>query len=464
MSKATEIQPRRLAPPDISLRGLIRLASPLFVANMAVMGNVTIDTIMAGRMGAEHLAAIALGGASTACLNMLLIGIIQGLSPICGHHFGARKFELIGYEINQAFYIVCLLSLLGAPILAWTGLWTSLGQVTGNIARIASLYLLFSAIALPFALISRVFISVNAAINRARTTMWVSLLVLALKAPVNAVFMYGLFGLPALGGAGAGLANAVLVFASALLYLMIFCKDPACRKMRAQRLSGPDLRAMGAQLRIGLPIGLSVFFEVSSFTLMAIFISRLGATAISAHQIVSNITSTLYMVPLSIGIASSVLVAQSLGSGHPEAAEEMTHRALRFTILAAAAASALLYCFKGEVIGIYTHEGSVAALAQTLILCGVIYHTFDATQSVSSFILRGYKIAWVPMVVSGLSLWCLGLGGGYYLGFCGSPLGGPMGALGFWIACSAGLILAALCLAGFALAHARSITRLNARS
>ena len=153
----------------------------------------------AGRLGAEDLAAVALASASTGCIFMLLVGIVQGLSPICGHHFGARKFEQIGFEINQSLYLVLLLSIFGIGILSWTSFWTELGGVTGRIASLASLYLIASAVAVPAALLNRVFISVNAAINQPRITMWISLLMLALKAPVNALFMYGLFGLPELG-------------------------------------------------------------------------------------------------------------------------------------------------------------------------------------------------------------------------------------------------------------------------
>ena len=411
----------RLTPPDISVGGLAKLASPIFVANLAVMGNATIDTIMAGRLGAEDLAAVALASASTGCIFMLLVGIVQGLSPICGHHFGARKFEQIGFEINQ------------------------------------SLYLIASAVAVPAALLNRVFISVNAAINQPRITMWISLLMLALKAPVNALFMYGLFGLPELGGAGAGVGNAVLAWFGLIFYAGYFFKGAHYKPMHAKRWFGPSFDALKEQLRIGLPIGLSVFFEVSSFTLMAIFISRMGAVAVSAHQIVSNITSTLYMVPLSIGIAASVLVSQCLGAGFPDAAERITRRSLAVTVAISATACCLLFIFSHFIISIYTTDIAVMQIAGTLILCGVIYHTFDAAQSVSSFILRGYKIAWVPMIVSGVALWGVGLFGGYNLAFRESFLGAPLGPLGFWIACACGLILSGITLVSFALYHARSV-------
>ena len=448
-------QPRRLSPPDISAWGLAKLSAPMFVANLAVMGNVTIDTIMAGRLGAENLAAIALAGASTACVTMLLVGVLQGLAPICGHHFGARKLERIGFEINQALYVAIILACLGIPVLGYTDFWMQLGEVRGNVARMAAQYLLFSCAGIPAVLAGRIFLSVFSAVNKPQITMWVSLGALACKAPLNCVFMYGLLGFPELNGAGAGVSNAVIAWGSTAAYAAVFLTMQYFRPMLPAAWYRPSLSAIFVQLRLGIPIGISVFFEVSSFTLMAVFVSRLGAVPVSAHQIVSNITSTLFMIPLSIGIAANVLVAQCLGAGFPRSAEEIARRSLRIALIIAATACALLYFAQDPIIRIYTSQDDVAAIAGSLIICGIIYHTFDAAQSVSSFILRGYRITWVPMFVTAIALWCLGLMGGYCLCFCETPLGPPMGTIGFWIACAAGLIVSGIFLTSYALLHAR---------
>lgn len=97
--------PQRLTPPDISGRAIAKLAGPIFVANIAIVGGGTIDTIMAGHLGADHLAAIALGLASMIMVFMGLVGILQGMSPLAGHHFGARKFEKIGFELSQCLWL-----------------------------------------------------------------------------------------------------------------------------------------------------------------------------------------------------------------------------------------------------------------------------------------------------------------------------------------------------------------------
>ena len=294
-----------LTPPKTSFAALMRLAGPIFVANIAIVGSGTIDTIMAGQLGKNHLAAIAVSIAATISVVMGLAGILQSLSPIAGHHYGARNYRAVGEELEQNFWLGGFLCLFGVPLLMYTDLWISLGKVEGEVARMAAEFLFFTALALPACLFARTFISVNAALSRPRITMWVSLAMLALKVPLNGIFMYGWLGFPAMGGSGAGVSFCILNYLAFLCYLAIWKRDAFYRTMHAERIFGPRWALMKEQLHVGIPIGLSTFFEVSSFTLMAIFVARFGSEAVSAHQIVANITSLCYMLPLSIGIASS---------------------------------------------------------------------------------------------------------------------------------------------------------------
>ncbi len=440
-----------LPPPDASLSAIANLAGPILVANMAIMGSGTIDTIMAGRLGAEHLAAIALGIAATTSVMMGLVGIVQGLSPIAGHYYGAREYPKIGEALHQSLWLGLALLMIGVPVLLQTDFWTGLGGLEENVARMARAYMFWSALALPACMGARIFISVNAAVSRPRVTMWVSLGMLVMKVPLNMVFMHGLLGFPAMGGAGAGLSFCLLNYGALLTYALIWSKGRFYRKMHAPRFTPPRWLLLKEHLRVGVPIGLSTFFEVSSFTLMAIFVSRLGAETISAHQIVANLSSIFYMVPLSIGIASTVLISQSLGARWPAMAYDALRRVLKAAVAIALFSSIFLAGARSSLIWLYTKEAAVHDLAVSLILFGCFYHVFDALQSVSAFLLRGYRVTKAPMIIYGVMLWGVGLGGGYYFAFHGEPFGGPWGVYGFWGATALGLFLTGITLAAMAL-------------
>lgn len=453
-----EAVPHSVAPPDVSLGALARLAGPIFVANLAIMGSATIDTIMAGNLGREHLAVVALGGATCVMVLFGLVGILMGLSPIVGHHYGARNYKAIGFELTQNLWLAVLLGFIGWGLLLQTDFWTRLGGVSGEVARMTSLFLVLTAPGIFAAIVSRSFIALNSAVNRPRVTMYVSLLMLAFKAPLNGVFMYGWLGFPALGGAGAGLSLAVNAWLSLACYILVYKKDGFYDRMRAERFYLPRLKALASQLKLGVPIGLSIFFEVSSFTLMAIFISRLGTTEVSAHQIVGNITATLYQIPLSIAIAVCVMVSQCLGAGSAHHARLIAVKGLKTALAIAACSVAFMYFGRDMLLGFYSKETAVTSLAASLLVFGMIYHITDAAQTVSNFVLRAYRVTVVPMLIYGVMLWCVGLGGGYYFAFDGSLIfGHPLRAEGFWMCTAVGLCLAGILLMAIALwvAHVR---------
>ena len=455
---------KALPPPEISLKALFRLAGPIFIANIAIIGSGTIDTVMAGQLGKEHLAAVALGIASTISVLMGLVGILQGLSPIAGHHFGARQFDRIGAELNQSFWLVLLLAAIGMPILLSTDFWIELGGAQGEVAEMAKEYMFWTALSLPGSMAARTFIAVNAAVSKPRITMWVSLVMLALKAPLNAVFMYGWLGFPAMGGAGAGVSFFALAYFSLVAYILIWQLDPYYKRMHPSRWSLPDWRLLKEQLHVGIPIGLSTFFEVSSFTLMAIFVSRFGPAIISAHQIVANLTSMCYMFPLSIGIASSVLISQCLGAKWPGLGQVVLKRAFLLSTSIALLASLTLFFGRSPIIWLYTSEAAVHDLAVKLILFGCCYHVFDALQTVSSFSLRGYRVTTVPMIIYGVMLWGVGLGLGYQMAFHGEWAGGPYNVYGFWGMTSIGLFFTGTTLAIMAAWVAKTIAKDDSHS
>lgn len=401
--------------PDISYRAIARLAAPILVANISIIGSGTIDTIMAGRLGAEHLAAVAIGNAT---VIMVILTLVLGL--------------------------------VGLAILSATDFWISLCNAQGNVARMLRIYLLASAASVPAFMLARPFVALNAAVNLPRVTMWVSIGLLVLKGPLNYVFMYGLFGLPALGGAGAGVSSALGATVSLVALYSYWRFSHVYDAMRPARIYLPNWQAIKTHLKIGVPISLSMFFEISSFALMAILIGRIGTIDVAAHQIVGNTTSFIYQAPLSLGIAVSVLVAQCLGAGSPTLARQAMIRVLRFALGIAAVTCSCLFLFRHTVVSLFTTDPAVALLAESLLGIAVIFHVADALQTISCFALRGYRVTFLPMCIYGVLLWSVGLGGGCWLGFHAEPFGGPFGAHGFWAATAAGIILVSIAISTYA--------------
>ncbi|MBA2413231.1 MAG: MATE family efflux transporter, partial [Burkholderiaceae bacterium] len=219
MGTRSLMQPGDRAPPDTSTRAFFKLAWPLFIANLAVVGNGTIDTIMAGQLSATDLAAVAVGSSIYISVYIGLMGVLQALSPIAGHHFGAQRWRAIGDDFQQALWLSLFLALAGLPFVLATDPWLELARVNMEVGSVAATYLHAISFGLPAALASRAFVALNAAVSRPKVTMMINVFALALKIPLNAVFMSGAGPIPAMGGAGAGVATALLAWVTLALSL-----------------------------------------------------------------------------------------------------------------------------------------------------------------------------------------------------------------------------------------------------
>lgn len=370
------------------IKSILKLAAPIGAANLAIVCSGTIDTIMAGQTSAEDLAGVALGIAVATWISISLAGILQGVSPISGFAFGAKRFREVGDSLHQCLYLAVGLALPGLVLTLQTKMWMAVAETSGLVAEIASQYLLFAGLALPAILCGRTFIAVNAAVSRPAASMFVTLGIVVLKIPVNWFCMSKL----GLGGAGTGLSTCMLSWLALGAYVLIWRMDPYYRAMRSRRWCRPSMKSICIQLKIGVPIGLSIFFEMTSYTLMALFL--------------------------------------------------------------AVAVSIINFIFRSEIASLYSSDEAVQKMAVSFITVASAYHIADAIQCSGSCVLRGYRITLIPMLVHSCLLCGVGLSlGSWFAGlFPADPF--SLGALGFWIGAAVGLAFAALVIGPFTLASA----------
>ncbi|MFI4983334.1 MAG: MATE family efflux transporter, partial [Nevskiales bacterium] len=305
-------------------------------------------------------------------------------------------------------------------------------------------YLAALAWSIPASLMFRVLYGFSSGIGRPRPIMVLNLIGLALKVPLNIVFIYGHWGMPAMGAAGCGIASSLVAWTVCLLG-WAWCRHENEYTIYAifSRWSAPHMGRILTLLRLGLPMGASFLVDVTAFTFMALFIARLGPIASGAHQIAANLAALLYMLPLSVGNAASVLVGQALGRGEPATARRVGLTGMLIGMGCAVITSLCLTLGNDAIAGLYTRDAGVRQLAAQLIAIVAIYHLADGLQAVVVNLVRGYKKALVPMLIYAVFLWGVGLTGGVVLGLT-DLLGPARGAAGFWMSAIAGLGIAGL--------------------
>lgn len=436
---------------------LARLAWPIWISQIAIMANGVIDTVMAGRYGTLDLAAVGIGTSVYVTLFVTLMGVLFAITPTVAQLQGAGRHAEIGEEVRQSAWLALGLAAVSVAALTHPGPLLVLSELAPDVEARTRAYLNAIAWGVPAALLFRVFQGFSTAISLPRVVMALNLAALALKIPLNWVFMYGKLGLPELGAAGCAAATSTIAWltcAAAWTWCRVD-RDYARYRVFAH-WSWPRLRAQWQLVSLGVPIGATFFVDVTAFTFMALFIARFGALYSGAHQIAANVAALAFMLPLAIGSAAAVLVAQALGAGDPRRARATGLTALTIGLACGAAVGATTFVAAGPLASLYTADVQVRELAATLLALVAVYHVFDAAQAVVVGLLRGYRHATVPMLIFGVALWGVGLGGGYAIGIAGVGVDAPLAARGFWLAGVVGMALAATLVTAYFLRVSRS--------
>lgn len=440
---------RRLAD---SMRRIHALAWPVFVGQLAVIGFSTVDTVLVARFAREDLAALAVGAAAYITIFVGLMGVVLAIGPIVGQLFGAGQHAQAGRQLHQAAWVALALALPGCLLLAFPWPFLALAQATPEVEARVRAYLLALALALPPALLFQAYRGFNNAVSRPKAVMALQLGALAAKIPLTALLIYGApsVGLSALGVLGCGIATAIVMWLQALLAWQVLRRDRfyARFEITGRRLDAPDRRALATQLRLGLPIGATILIEVSGFSLMAVFIARLGVLPVAGHQIAANLAAILFMLPLAIAQASMTLVSQRIGARDLADARRLGWHGVLIGAGIAVVVALVLAVARGPVARLYTADPAVLAVAVPLLGWLALFHVADAVQAVASFVLRAWRVTLLPMWIYAASLWGLGLGGGYVLAFgvVDALPAAWRGPAGYWVAANVALATAALAL------------------
>ncbi|WP_311945909.1 MATE family efflux transporter [Halomonas piscis] len=445
-------------------RLLASLALPICGAQLAQGGMSVVDVMMTGRLNATALAAVSVGSSLWLPLMLFMTGTLMGVTPIVAQLLGGQRYADIRPAVHQALWVALLLGVLSASLL-WLAVAPifALMDVPPEVANASSAYLSALAFGMPGVALFQALRAFSDGMNHTRPSLWISLIGLGVNIPSNYLLIYGgdglaaIFGawlpdvlqqLPPLGAFGCGIATALSMWSMALAMAFYTHRGRAYDSVKVwKRLTWPRASGLRELAVVGLPIGIAIFVEVTLFTLIALFIASLGEITVAAHQIAFSYTGILFMLPLSLSMALTVRVGNTLGQNRPAMARLVAGNGVAISLVAAAINSSLLWVTGAWVIALYTPNPDVQQLAVSLLSLAALYQVSDSLQANLAGALRGYKDTRIVMLITVLSYWCVGLGGGHWLGTRGAgSLSGPLGVHGYWLGLLAGLSTAAVLL------------------
>lgn len=309
-------------------------------------------------------------------------------------------------------------------------------------------YLTVLAFAFAPSILFRVYSTFNQALGNPILVTWLQIGALVLKIPLSVWLVVGGGGVEQMGAVGCAWATLVVNYLLLALAVLLLRTQDRYNPFRVwQRMERPDWSQIGDFARLGIPGGLAYLVEVTSFTLMALFIARLGTVAAASHQIAASVAAVLYMVPLSMAIACSARVSFWLGADKPDYAKRVVLLGFKITSLFAIALAAMVSVAVQQLAGWYSGNPEIVALASSLLIWVAFYHVADAIQALCGFLLRCYRITIAPLALYGVLLWGLGLYGGYRLTYLGySEVVASQSASSFWAASTIAISMVAACL------------------
>ena len=440
------------------LRATIALGLPLIGAQLAQIGINTTDTVMMGRLGAEALAAGALGTTLLFLVIIVQIGLSAGVGTLVAQARGARASAVREPRriVRQGFWAVTGWALLG--MLALTGgerLLVLANQEPATAAR-AMDYLWPALWSLPFSGLYVVLRAFVLSLERTREVFLITLSAIVVNACLNAVLMFGHLGFPALGIAGTGIATAVTNAYQFAALAWLVTRDPAIRRYSVLgRFWRPDPRMLARVLRLGLPIALLLIAEVGTFAGSTAIAGMVGTQTLAAHAIALQVASVTFMVPLGLSQATSVRVGLAYGRGRGVALAG--HVSLALGLVFAAVAALVMVAVPGTLVAAFIDAdaaATTAALATSFLLFAALFQLVDAGQVVLAASLRGIGDTTVPLVLGVLGYWGVGLPLGALLALGpppalrgSAPAWEPWGGLGVWAGLATGLAVVCALLA-----------------
>ena len=420
----------------------LRLAGPLILGQVASVAMGFVDTIMAGRLSAAALAAVALGGALWSGVILFIMGTLMAVPAFVSQLDGAGRRREVGPLIHQVIWIALGLATLGiialssmGPVLVWLDVEPSLRPVT----MAYTTALCFGMPALCLYLVLRY---LSEGLSLTRPTMYFGLLALAVNVPANYVLMYGKLGFPALGAVGCGIATTVVLWVQMLGLLWFVRSRPAYRRTRLFRaLRPPNWLKIRELLQVGLPVGVAIFVEGSLFVSVALLMGSLGTTTVAGHQVAINFSALAFMIPLGLGLAASVRVGNAVGRQDQAEVRFRGWVAIGLVLGTQVISATIMFLFPGAIARVYSNDGEVIAVAVSLLYLAAIFQLPDGLQAAASGVLRGMKDTRGPMLITIVAYWFVGLPLGWWLGFSAG-----YGAPGLWMGMIAGLSVAAVLL------------------
>lgn len=399
-------------------KSIFKLALPVIISQVGGMTVSLADTIMVGWLGDKPLASVAFANSISWVIYMFGMGLAMGLTPLIGKAYARGDKARMGSLLKNSLYINLLLGVLFTLIILGLSMsMEHMGQDPDIIpdARKYILYQILSAIPIMLFSTAKQFLE---GIGNTTYSMMITITANIFNIGLNYVLIYGVYGFPEMGAAGAGASTLVARIYMVIMFLIIMLKKRSYREylIIAYKSTISKFR-MRRLLNIGVPIAGQLSIEMGGISVMALAIGTLGATALAGHQVAIQIPSLSFMVVTGLASATTIIVSQNYGLRLYGEIRKTLKAALHMVTAYMLVSAIVIVSFAAPICSLLTNEEGVIAIAAHLLLFGAAFQLSDGIQGIVLGGLRGLMVVKQPMLYAIIVYICIAAPLGYVLGF-----------------------------------------------
>jgi len=426
------------------ISALWKLALPVSLAQLAIVGMTATDVLIAGRAGTVELAGMSLGTNAWNMVIFFFLGIGYATQPLIGNQFGARNAAGLKHQLHQSIW-TCFYAGIIAMIVVWLVWWLmSFLSFESNMLTVArSFVLVISLCAIPMVLIPAVRGTLEG-MSLTREVFLVNLVGFLLNIPLDYALVNGYYGFPKLGGVGCAWATVVIVWLMLLANTIVLSRHPQLRSRRLfSNFESPHWATMVNTLKLGVPIGISVTIELSMFAGAGLLIASFGVVQASAHSVAMTIASASFMLYLGIGQGITIRASQFIGAQQRQAAWYTVKAGIGFNIGLSVMLMLVFLIYAQELVQLFSGDNEVIQVAIILVYFGAAFQVADCLQISAINGLRAYQDTTSPPKYQFVAFWIMGMPLGIALAFY-DLWPGLEQARGMWMAMLVSLAIAGI--------------------
>ncbi len=410
-------------------RTILNLALPVIISQVGLMVVSLVDTMMVGQLGAVPLAGVSFANALFWPVMLIGMGIAMGITPLTSRAFVRNDIPRIKSLVKNSAFLNLILGVLLTLVLSGLTLTMPLmGQDAGAIEIATPFSWLMVASILPM----MGFYTIRQLFEGLGNTKWAMVITITTNIAniiMNFIFIYGYFGLPAMGAVGAGLATLIArIMMVAMFAILVWRREAYRRFFRgfwSEKIKNFRLLRLW---RIGYPIAMQIGVEMSGISLMAVIIGTFGAVELAGHQVAINLPTTAFMFVGGLASAVTILVSKNYALKLYDEVRALLRAALVMVICFMLFTATIFIIFAMPIVSLFTPDSAVQIVAAHLLFFGGLFQLSDGIQGVTLGALRGLMDVKRPMYYAMGSYLIIGAPIAYFFGFIID-----MEAAGIWV-------------------------------